>query len=120
LAAACGLAHAPIGEVRAAPLGPLLVERAAREIGAVARAKGVHLPEGEEAQVLAQIAALPASMKPSFLLDLERGGPTELEILSGAVSRLGKVLGIPTPIHDTAVAALSRPIAGSGAAWKLS
>jgi 2-dehydropantoate 2-reductase len=108
LAAACGLARAPIGEVLSAPLGPLLVERAASEIGAVARARGVHLPEVEESQVLGKIAALPGSIKPSFLLDFERGGPTELEILSGAVSRLGKALGVPTPIHDTAVAALSR------------
>jgi ketopantoate reductase len=46
-------------------------------------------------------------MKPSFLLDLERGGANELDILSGAVSRFGKAAGIPTPIHDTAVAALS-------------
>ena len=107
LAAACGLARAPIGAVRDAPLGPELLERAGREIAAVARARGVALPIGEEDKVLQTMAALPADMKPSFLLDVERGGPNELDILSGAVSRYGRSSGVPTPVHDTVVAALS-------------
>jgi 2-dehydropantoate 2-reductase len=107
LAAACGLARAPIGAVREAPLGPELLERAGREIAAVARALGIALPGGEEDQVLQRISALPAAMKPSFLLDVERGGPNELDVLSGAVARYGRRCGVPTPVHDTAVAALS-------------
>ncbi len=107
LAAACGLARAPVGAVREAPLGSELLERAGREIAAVARARGVALPAGEEDRMSPTIAALPANLKPSFLLDLERGGPNELDILSGAVSRFGRSCGVPTPVHDTAVAALS-------------
>ncbi len=107
LAAACGLARAAVGPIRDAPLGPLLLDRAAREISAVARARGVALTGKDEEAVLSRIASLPAGMKPSFLLDLERGGPNELDILSGAVSRFGKAAGISTPVHDTAVAALS-------------
>jgi 2-dehydropantoate 2-reductase len=114
LAAACGLARAPIGAVRAAPLGPELLQRAGREIAAVARALGIPLPAGEEDKVLQTMAALPAGTKPSFLLDLEHGGPNELDILSGAVSRYGRACGIPTPIHDTAVAALSAGADRSG------
>lgn len=111
LAAACGLARTSIGPVRDAPQGGLLLQRAAREIAAVARARGVALPAGEEEQVLERMAALPAGMKPSFLLDLERGGPNELDVLSGAVSRFGRESGVPTPIHDTAVAAFSASMA---------
>lgn len=111
LAAACGLARAPIGAVRDAPLGPELLERAGREIAAVARARGVALAAGEEEQVVERMRSLPAGLKPSFLLDLERGGPNELDILSGAVSRYGRECGVPTPVHDTAVAALSARIA---------
>lgn len=107
LAAACGLARAPIGAVRNALLGPELLERAGREIAAVARAKGVALPAGEEDQVLARMGALPAGIKPSFLLDLERGGPNELDVLSGAVALYGRQCGVPTPIHDAVVAAVS-------------
>jgi 2-dehydropantoate 2-reductase len=110
LAAACGLARTSIGPVREAPEGGLLLQRAAREIAAVARARGVALPAGEEEQVLERMAALPAGMKPSFLLDLERGGSNEIDVLSGAVSRYGRESGVPTPIHDTAVAAFSASV----------
>jgi len=107
IAAGCGLARSSIGAVRSAPLGGRLLERAAREIGAVARARGVSLPDGDEEKVLQQIGALPGALKPSFLLDLERGGPNELDVLSGAVSRFGELSGVPTPTHDAVVAALS-------------
>ncbi|MDQ2869677.1 MAG: ketopantoate reductase family protein [Acidobacteriota bacterium] len=107
MAAACGLARASIGPVRAAPLGRRLLERAVSEIAAVARARGVALPPGEEERVLERMAGLPAAMKPSFLLDVERGGPTELDVLSGAISRYGRGVGVDTPIHDAATAAIS-------------
>ena len=73
----------------------------------VARARGVALPAGEEDKVLQTMASLPAGTKPSFLLDLERGGPNELDVLSGAVSRYGRSCGVPTPIHDAVVTAVS-------------
>jgi ketopantoate reductase len=37
---------------------------------------------------------------------VESGGPTELDDLSGTVSRLGREAGVETPVHDTATAAL--------------
>jgi len=107
MAAACGLARAPIGPVRRAPLGPLLIERAVREVAAVARAHGVALAEDMEDKVLAVISSMPEAMQPSFLLDLQAGGPTEINDLSGAVSRLGRLAGVATPVHDAATAALS-------------
>lgn len=108
LAAACGLARSPVGPLRADRLGRRLLQRAVDEIVAVARARGIRLPEGEAARVMGVIEGLPPGMKPSFLLDLEAGGQTELDILSGAVSRFAEQAGIAAPIHDTATAALSR------------
>ena len=107
MAAACGLARAPIGPVRAAPLGRLLIERAVSEVGAVARARGVAVTVEDEARILGFAFGLPDPMKPSFLLDLESGGRTEIDDLSGAVSRLGREAGVETPVHDVATAALS-------------
>jgi 2-dehydropantoate 2-reductase len=52
------------------------------------------------------IDGLPDAMKPSLLIDLEAGRPTEIQYLSGAVSRLGKACGVETPVHDTAAAAI--------------
>jgi 2-dehydropantoate 2-reductase len=108
LAAACGLARSPIGPLRDAPLGRRLLERAAREVVAVAQARGIALPESEVARVLGLIDGFPPGLKPSFLVDLEAGGPTELAILSGAVSRFAEEAGIETPVHDTAAVALAK------------
>lgn len=106
MSAACGLARASIGPIRKAPLGPLLIERALHEVVAVARARGVDLPEDVETRILGFIDTLPDPMKPSFLIDVESGGPTEIDDLSGTVSRLGREAGVETPVHDTATAAL--------------
>jgi 2-dehydropantoate 2-reductase len=107
MAACCGLSRTSIGPVRKAPLGQLLIERAVHEVAAVGRRRGVALPADTEAKTLAFIASLPDAIKPSFLLDLESGGPTEIDDLCGAVSRLGRLAGVETPVHDVATAALS-------------
>lgn len=107
LSAVCGLARSPIGPLRESALGRRLIERAVREVVAVGRARGVALAAGEEARVLALIDSLPSAMMPSFLLDLEAGGQTELDVLSGAVARFADETGVTTPVHDTAAAALA-------------
>ena len=107
MAAACGLSRAPVGAVRAAPLGPVLLERAIREVVTVARAKKIKLADDEAARILAFCNSLPPAMKPSLLVDLEAGRPTEIDELCGTVGRIGRSVGIETPIHDTALAALT-------------
>jgi 2-dehydropantoate 2-reductase len=107
LAAACGLARSPVGLLRTSVLGRRLLERAVSEVIQVAQARGIPLPPDEAARVLALIDSLPAGMRPSFLLDLEAGGQTELDILSGAVSRFADQAGVTTPVHDAATAALA-------------
>ncbi|HEX3127696.1 MAG TPA: ketopantoate reductase C-terminal domain-containing protein [Thermoanaerobaculia bacterium] len=37
---------------------------------------------------------------------MEAGRPTEIEDLSGAISRLGRKAGVETPVHDVATAVL--------------
>ncbi|HYG65853.1 MAG TPA: ketopantoate reductase family protein [Thermoanaerobaculia bacterium] len=106
MSAACGLARAPVGTIRSAPLGHLLIERALREVVAVGQARGVALTGEDEARILDFVDTMPGGLKPSFLLDLEAGGPTEIDDLSGAVSRLGRLAGVETPLHDAATAAL--------------
>jgi 2-dehydropantoate 2-reductase len=107
MAASCGLARSPIGPLREKPLGRRLLERAVREAVDVARARGIPLPDNETAQVIAAIDALPPGTKPSFLLDIESGGATELDTLSGAVSRYAEKAGVSAPIHDAVAAALA-------------
>ncbi|HEX7120644.1 MAG TPA: 2-dehydropantoate 2-reductase [Longimicrobiales bacterium] len=103
----CGLARSAIGAVREAPYGRDVLRRAVAEAAAVARARGVALPADEEARAMAVIEEFPDTVKPSFLMDLEAGGPNELDVLSGSVARLGREAGVATPVHDAIVAALS-------------
>jgi 2-dehydropantoate 2-reductase len=98
----CGLARQPMGPVMSTERGRDLIKGAVHEIVAVSQ--GV-LSAEDEPKTFAELAAIAAPIKPSFLLDLERGGNTELDLLAGTVSRLGKELGVPTPIHDVATAA---------------
>jgi len=107
LAAVCGMSRAPVGAVREAPGGRRLIERAVNEVVAVAHARGVSLPAEEAERTCAYIGTLPAAMKPSFLVDLESGGPTELDTLSGAVARFAAEARIECPVHETARTVLS-------------
>lgn len=87
------------------PIGPILADAETRrlfadliaETVAVGRAKGARLEEGLEAKQLAFAENLPGEMKASMLGDLERGNRLELPWLTGAVVRLGRELGMPTP-----------------------
>jgi 2-dehydropantoate 2-reductase len=106
IAGSCGLARVPLGVLRDRPLGRRLLKRAVQEVVDVARARGIPLPDDETAQVVGAIDALPPGTKPSFLLDIESGRPTELDVLSGAVSRYAGEAGISVPVHDTVTAAV--------------
>ncbi len=114
VATVCGLARAPIGPVRSAALGGEFIEAAVAEAVAVARATGVPLPDDQTARTVATIQGLAPKMRPSFLVDLERGGPTELDALMGTVARLGHERGVPTPVHSSATAALSANLSATG------
>lgn len=101
----CGLSRGPMGPVIASERGRALLLGSLHELAEVARAGGVAFSEADEAQLGRELLALGPGLRPSFLADLERGGPTELDLLAGAVSRLGRERGVPTPIHDVATAA---------------
>jgi 2-dehydropantoate 2-reductase len=102
---ACGLTRGPMGLALATDRGRALVTGALDEIVAVSRAGDTPLDEDDAARIRRDLLALAPEIRPSFLADLERGGPTELDLLVGAVSRLGGMRGVPTPIHDVATAA---------------
>ena len=77
-----------------------------REVIAVARAKGVALPDDflDEQMKFAETA--PRTMKASMAHDLERGNRLELDWLTGKVAALGRELGVPTPASDAVYAVL--------------
>lgn len=113
-AAACAYYRATIGEVHEAPDKRATLQALITEAIAVARAKGLPFAEGSEARFLARIGTLPGSVKPSMLVDLERGHRLELDWLLGAVIRFGRELGVATPVSEKLYAALE-PYALGGA-----
>jgi len=107
MAAACGLSRAAIGDVLGSPAGRELLIEALHEVIAVGRVSRVPWATDDEAKTLAALEALPAPMKPSFLVDIENGRPTEIDTLSGTIVRLGRLGGVPTPVHARVVRELS-------------
>lgn len=73
-----------------------------REVIAVAHAAGIkNLNESSIERYQKIFASLDSSAKTSMLQDFEAHRPTENEWFCIAASRLGRALGIPTPLIDT-------------------
>jgi 2-dehydropantoate 2-reductase len=89
----------PIGPIVADPELFAMLKTAAREAMAVARTKGIPIPDTVIDDVERSYVALPPHMKSSMLEDLERGRRLELPWLSGAVVRIGKELGVDTRLE---------------------
>ena len=66
---------------------------------AVGLAKGINLPDNLVQNSLKYIESLP-DFQNSMQGDYEAGRATELEALSGAVIKLGKQIGVKTPVHE--------------------
>ena len=102
-----------LGAVTRAPIGVLLtpptralLERAMREIEAIARARGVALAEDIVASTLAILDAVNPSGTSSLQRDIAAGKRSELDAWTGAVVRLGTRANVPTPLHDFLYAVL--------------
>ncbi|MDA1128925.1 MAG: ketopantoate reductase family protein [Chloroflexi bacterium] len=65
----------------------------------VGLAKGINLPE-DLAQTSLEYMNLLPDFQNSMHSDYEHGRPTELDALSGAVVRIGKQVGVNTPVHN--------------------
>ena len=70
------------------------------EVRAVARAKGVRLPENIVEATFALADAMPQT-RSSTAQDIEKGRRTEIDHLNGYVVREGEALGIATPVNRT-------------------
>jgi 2-dehydropantoate 2-reductase len=94
-----------MGPVLSTERGRRLLADALHEVVLVSRRAGSSLTDEDEAKVRADLFAVPPTMRPSFMLDVERGGPAEVDLLSGTVARLGAAKAVATPVNATATAA---------------
>lgn len=98
--------RSPIGSFRGPPPTRRLLEAAIREVAAVGARLDVPLGDVDVDSALDFIDRLPADGTSSMQRDFAEGRRTELEALSGYLSRAGKRLDVPTPAHDFIYAAL--------------
>jgi 2-dehydropantoate 2-reductase len=105
--------RSPMGVIRENPALFEMMMNATDEAIAVGRARGITFPSDIVESTLAMIPSFPATSKSSMLEDLERGRRLELPWLSGAVVRIGKEVGVPTPIHQFITTILTPFVSGS-------
>jgi 2-dehydropantoate 2-reductase len=75
----------------------------AEEAIAVAKASGVKLDVGDPIEHIRKLGGKIPGARPSMLLDYNAGRRCEVDAINGAIPRLGKPLGVPTPVNDTVV-----------------
>jgi 2-dehydropantoate 2-reductase len=75
----------------------------AEEAIAVAKASNVRLNVGDPIEHIRKLGGKIPDAPPSMLLDYNAGGRCEVDAINGAIPRLGKPLGIATPVNETVV-----------------
>ncbi len=99
-------ARVPFGVVRSVPASRALIDAALHEVRNVGRAVGVAWPPDAIDRVWARYDSLPADGSTSLQRDLMAERPSEFEAQTGAVVRIGRAHGVPTPVHDVLYAVL--------------
>lgn len=110
--------RSPMGVLRDDPALFAMLMSATDEAIAVGTARGIIFPADIVESTLAMIPSFPAASKSSMLEDLERGRRLELPWLSGAVVRIGREVGVPTPIHQFITTILTPLVNGADYAAK--
>jgi 2-dehydropantoate 2-reductase len=91
--------RAPVDALRAVPQTRALIEQAMFEVAALARARGVNLPDAAVARNLDYVDRLPPGSTASMQRDIMDGRPSELEQQNGAIVRLAREAGVPVPVN---------------------
>jgi 2-dehydropantoate 2-reductase len=64
-------------------------------------AQGLHLPYPDPVVAVETIARRTAANRSSMLQDIQRGAPTEIDAICGAIVTAGEQTGVPTPVNRT-------------------
>ena len=99
-AAVCAAANCVYEEMRTKPETRDLIRKAIEEALTVGRAKGAPIMSDSLAWAMDSLDRFPGQGRASMAKDFTDQRPVELEGLTGTVVRMGKELGVPTPIND--------------------
>lgn len=97
-------------ELRGDPVARGMFRDCMAEALNVGRASGVDLPDDLVEDGMARLDAMPEGATASMARDLERGNRLELDWCAGAIVRLGRQHGVPTPVNSAILERL-RPFA---------
>lgn len=93
-------------EMRSIPETRELVRATIEEALSVGRALGAPIMEDSLDWAMTNMDNFPAQGRASLAKDFQEGSPVELDGLTGAVIRLGKIAGVPTPLNAALYAVL--------------
>jgi 2-dehydropantoate 2-reductase len=90
----------PNGQLLERPAARALLGALASETAAVASAERAQLEARDAVRLAESVALKTATNHSSMFQDIQRGAPTEIDAICGAVTRAGKRHQIPTPINE--------------------
>ena len=109
-AAVCAATNSVYEEMRTIPETRALIQAAIEEVLALGRASGAPVMDDSLEWAMDSLDRFPAQGRASLAKDFSENRPVELEGLTGTVVRLGKEVGIATPVND-ALYAILKPAA---------
>ena len=100
-AAVCTASGANYGDMCSIPETRETIRGAIEKALEVGRAAGAPIIEDSLEWSMTALDSFPATGLASLTKDFQAGGPVELEGLTGTIVRMGRELGVPTPINTT-------------------
>ena len=90
----------PNGQLLERPAARQLLRALAEETAAVAHAEQVRLVTSDPVDMVENVALRTATNHSSMFQDVQRGAPTEIDAICGAVTLAGKQHSVPTPMNQ--------------------
>jgi 2-dehydropantoate 2-reductase len=97
----------PLGAIMEKEKNRTMLQGMMKEVASIAAAQGIHLPGNIVSSSLAMTNNFPYDTKTSMQLDREKGNPMEVGTFIGYIVKMGKTLGVATPLHEEILSVLT-------------
>jgi 2-dehydropantoate 2-reductase len=100
----CSVLEWTIGEVLADASAWHVASSCAKEVFAVAQAKGIHLSFDDPVAYARAFGEKIPGARPSMLLDILAGRPCEIDVINGAIPPAARAVGLEAPVNEVVTA----------------
>ncbi len=100
----CAILDRTIGEVLADPSAWVVASRCASEAHEVAQALRIDLSFDDPVEYARAFGLRIPAARPSVLLDLKAGRRCEIDVINGAIPRVGRSVNVAAPVNETVTA----------------